>query len=172
MNETFSTFVADPVREEEFSSCIFEWVKTEQAGMISKFAGFIVENDVEYTCFQDGNRVRTSLLGDVVLKHRDESTLLMIKEHEIQVEPRKAMHSPVTSPLQILITKSKKKKEKISLEIDLEMPSPSFVSLMKDSFDNMEEEILDFVLSQLTNEKIRESLKKSLKKKYESANTK
>jgi hypothetical protein len=167
MSEIFSIFVSDPAREEDFAGCIFEWVKTEQAGMLSKFAGFVTENDVEYTVFQDGNRIRTSLIGDIVIKHRDESTLLMINSPENN--ERNHITSAVSvapNPLQALIKKSKKKKEKVQLEMDIEMPSSSFVSLMKDSFDNMEDEILEFVISQVNNEKLRESVKRMLKKKY------
>lgn len=63
-------------REEDFSSSVFEWVKTENQGTTCRFKEFVVENGIEYTVFSDGSRIDTRLIGDIVLKHDNVSQVL------------------------------------------------------------------------------------------------
>lgn len=63
-------------REEDFSSSVFEWVKTERQGDVCKFKEFVQENGIEFIVFNDNTRVNSTLLGDVVLKHQHESQIM------------------------------------------------------------------------------------------------
>jgi hypothetical protein len=156
-------------REEEFATCIFEWVKTEQTGTLSKFASFVVENDVEYTCFIDGTRIRTDLIGDVVIRHRDESTLMTIPGERYAMPPgeRTYVQAPAPSnPVNELIKKSKKKKEKLSFMIQVELPVQQFYDLMSDSFDDIDTEIVNYATSQIDFAKFVDSVREAIKQKY------
>lgn len=63
-------------REDDFASSIFEWVKSEKQGDICRFREFAIVNGEEYVVFNDDSRVKSMLLGDVVLKHQHESQIL------------------------------------------------------------------------------------------------
>jgi hypothetical protein len=63
-------------REEDFSSSVFEWVKTERQGDVCRFKEFVQENGIEFIVFTDNSRVNHALLGDVVLKHQHESQIM------------------------------------------------------------------------------------------------
>lgn len=87
--ETMSEVKIPKTREEQFSESHFEWVKTEREGDVSKFKGFEIENDIEYTVFVDNTRIRTDLIGDVILRHQHESEILGIQplEHTQPIQP-------------------------------------------------------------------------------------
>jgi hypothetical protein len=63
-------------REESMAESSFEWVKTERAGDLSRYREIVIDNGVEYIVFQDGTRVNSSLIGDVILQHQNSFEIL------------------------------------------------------------------------------------------------
>lgn len=171
-------------REDIFSKCYFEWVKTEKQGDVSMFQHFILENDVEYVVFQDGSRIRTDLLGDIVLMHSHPSEIIgdvglvaeMNPQESIQeLKPaqdfsaRLMAEAPVNravpteiDPVLAILDKTKKKTEKVTLTLTLKIPAPDLYNVIKENFDNTDEILLENVMDQIHDSLLRDALRKEL----------
>ena len=180
-------------RETEYTLSHFEWVKTERAGDSCRFKNFEVENDVEYVVFQDNSRIRTSLIGDVVLMHKYEGEMLgaalaaqaakedenydrltaglAVEEIVVRTSPEQPTHvsQPTASqdPVVAILEKTKKKTEKITLTLQLKIPSPELYNVIKENFDNTDEILLQSVMAQIENDLLKDALKKELQNIYQ-----
>jgi hypothetical protein len=151
-------------REEDFTRSSFEWVKTERAGDIVKFKEFIIENDIEYTVFQDNTRVNSALIGDVILKHQYDNETIgglgpefeKVNQPANKIIPTQSVttqHSTSASPVQVILDKSKKKRKKIQFELIMDLPSAEVLSIIKDNFDASEEELYSFFVAKIDKKK-------------------
>jgi hypothetical protein len=173
-------------REEEFAECTFEWVKTERVGDISKFKTFLVENDVEYVVFQDNTRINSALLGDIVMMHKSEFDLMTVREDFTEVLPKEEVpvsveSLPVPPPAQVavevkqpekdnpvhaLLGKAKKKKQKLMLQLELQLPSEEMYTIISDNFENGDDEIVEFIMAELSPDLIKRAINSALRDKY------
>jgi len=173
-------------REEEFAECTFEWVKTERVGDISKFKTFLVENDIEYVVFQDNTRINSALLGDIVMMHKSEFDLMTVREDFAEVLPKEEVHVsverlPMTPPAQAvievkqpekdnpvhaLLRKAKKKKQKLLLQLELQLPSEEMYTIISDNFENGDDEIVEFIMAELSPDLIKRAINSALRDKY------
>jgi hypothetical protein len=96
--DNMSTATVPKTREEDYASSIFEWVKADREGDVCKFKEFTVVNGEEYVVFNDNSRIKTILLGDVVLKHQHESQLLG-KELKPAPKPEVTEDEPFEFPI-------------------------------------------------------------------------
>ena len=182
VRQTYSTMTENieipKTREEKFAEATFEWVKTERSGDLSKFKEFREENGIEYVVFQDNTRVNAALIGDVVMMHNNEFELMTYKEDfepapQTQVTPVAAPYtappavpSTQSNPVHELLKKAKKKKQKVTLTVELNLPAEDVYRIVSENFDNGHEEVLNFILGDLTEEAIRTALTSALKDKY------
>jgi hypothetical protein len=79
-----------------------------------------------------------------------------------QITPNVSQPNPVHD----LLRKAKKKKQKISLHIELQLPSEEMYKIVSENFDNGDQEIVDFILKELSDETIKLALVSALKDKY------
>ena len=170
-------------REEQYTECIFEWVKTERAGDTCKFKNFLTVENVEYVVFDDDSRIISTLIGDVVLMHSHSSQLvgnvIPEKTDEEIMGYSNIMEKPMNTtiinttevqqqnnPVMAILDKSKKKSEKITLTMIVKIPSPELYSVIKENFDDVDNVILDSVLTQLDDKILRDSVRKELQNIY------
>ena len=163
-----------PSPEEKLQNSSYEWVKTERAGDICKFREIIKEGNEEYIGFTDGTRVRSSLLGDVVLQHEHPAEIL--GANELAIKPVQHLTSVIqhptviptpttevivphpipkaeTSPVLSILEKSKKKKKKVQFDFMMEIPSSDVLSIIRENFDASETELFDFFVSKIDKKK-------------------
>ncbi len=172
-------------REEIFSESHFEWIKTEREGDICKFDHFLHENGIEYVVFQDTTRVRSDLVGDVILMHSHESEILgaetrpvvepvnnsilnHVRAEQVPILPRvePVVHKAI-DPVKEIFDKSKKKTEKITLTLSLKILPPDLYHVIKENFDNTDEILLQSAMDQIHDTILREALKKELQTIYQ-----
>lgn len=171
-------------REEEFAESIFEWVKTEREGDVCKFRQFVVENGTEYTVFEDGTRVNTTLIGDVVLMHKHPEEIISKIGNPLEKvqSPVSTPHVPpplyssaaqlvpsnsnatASSPIFSILEKSKKKKKKIQLEITADLPSAEVLSIVRDNFDASDDELFAYLVNKIDKKKFIASVIASVNK--------
>jgi hypothetical protein len=174
-----SMMMESKTREEVYSSAKFEWVKTERAGDVCDFQKFEEDAGVEYIVFEDNSRLRTDLLGDVVLIHADPSAILgrdMIPQSNSQPNVFDQLplrihetRTPVNSnsdPVVSILEKTKKKTEKINISITVKIPSPDLYQVVRENFDNTDEVLLENVMQQVQESVLREAVKRELQNIY------
>lgn len=173
----------EKTREEIFAESHFEWVKTERQGDVCRFKEIVVENDIEYVVFIDNTRVRTDLIGDVVLAHQHPEEILGIRpdmegliestvtQHipppPVQPQPQQVLHVKEVDPVLSILEKTKKRTEKISITLALKIPAPELYNVIKENFDNVEDVLLENVMDQIHDNLLRDALKKELQSIYQ-----
>lgn len=178
-------------RDEIFAEGHFEWIKTERAGDVSKFARFERgENGIEWVVFQDNTRVNSALIGDVVLMHQYENEILggaatspTAEENVVHSAADYSrltagledavVHQPnnlsnvyakneATDPVNAIFEKTKKRNEKLTLTIQVKIPAPEVYSVIRDNFENVDDILIQNVISQIEGKALREAVKASL----------
>jgi hypothetical protein len=169
----------EKTREEALAESHFEWVKTERQGDVCRFQTFLFENDTEYVLFTDGTRIRTDLIGDVVLAHRYPEEILGFDaelSNAPYVDPILSQQPQITQyatrvvetdPVVAILEKTKKKTEKITLTLNLKIPAPDLYNVIKENFDNTDEILLNSVMDQIHDNLLRDALKKELQTIYQ-----
>ena len=169
-------------REEVYAESHFEWVKTERQGDVCKFQTILFENDVEYVLFTDGTRIRTDLIGDIVLAHQYQEEIigftppvvsetpyadpLLAKQPQITQTATRVISTEI-DPVVSILEKTKKKTEKITLTLNLKIPAPDLYNVIKENFDNTDEILLDSVMEQIHDNLLKDALKKELQNIYQ-----
>jgi hypothetical protein len=179
-------------REEIFQGSQFEWVKTERSGELCQFQQFEIDNGIEYTSFTDGTRIRTELIGDVVLMHEHGSEILgnelflptppapqsqptsqpqlnFVEQTEVQrasQELQTENRALVTDPVVSILEKTKKRNEKISLNLTVKIPSPELYAVIRENFENVDEILLQNVMDQIQEIALRDAIKRELQNIY------
>ena len=164
-------------KEEIFSSHKFEWVKTERSGDVCEFDHFEGEGE-EFTCFTDNTRIRTELIGDVVLMHlfsneiigkellNPEKNILGVETvvHTAQIQPRKAQSSQ--DPVISILEKTKKRTEKMNLTLNVKIPSPEIYLVIRENFENVDDILLENVMAQIQQNSMKEAVRRELQNIY------
>ena len=169
-------------REDKFAKCYFEWVKSERSGDVCKFSNFVEEGGVEYTVFTDKTRIRTDLIGDIVLMHQYENEILgdamkveptvstvlqHVRAEQHREAPRKISEpTKIQDPVVSILEKTRKRNEKITLTLTLKIPSPELYTVIRENFDNVDEILLDSVMTQVQEKSLRDAVKRELQNIY------
>jgi hypothetical protein len=173
----------EKTREEIFQDSHFEWVKTERQGDVCRFKEIVFENDIEYVVFIDNTRVRTDLIGDVVLAHQHPDEILGIRpdtegllestaarytpSSPAQPHTHQVLHVKEVDPVLSILEKTKKRTEKVSITLTLKIPAPELYNVIKENFDNVEDVLLQNVMDQIHDNLLRDALKKELQNIYQ-----
>lgn len=166
-------------KEEIFANHKFEWVKTERSGDICEFDHFEGDGE-EFTCFTDNTRIRTELIGDVVLMHMYSDEILgkdlLTPEKNILGLPVVNTTQPLNPPARLkqntqhpvvaILEKTKKKTEKINLVLNVKIPSPEIYAVIRENFDDVDEILLENVMEQIQQNAMKEAVRRELQNIY------
>ena len=106
------------------------------------------------------------IIENIELKGIQESKEI-IQENKVNESVESKGLLNVDSPIHALLSKQKQNKKRVDISISLDLPSKSLFSVLSDSFDDAESDIIEYALSNLDPEDIRKSLKVSIRKMYE-----
>jgi hypothetical protein len=70
------------------------------------------------------------------------------------------------NPIHELLKKRKTNLMGISIDLELNVPPKELLVILEDSFDNAEDEVVNFVLSSINTEDIKKSVKSALSEYY------
>lgn len=155
----------------------YQWLKTERAGTITEFLNLAIEQDGSLMVeFADGSRIKYELLNEYVLKTNNEHELLEVDQPVVvekhaqgtNISNVQVRNAPKVSdnPIHTLLKKQKPNPVNIDITIDLNIPSAELYGVICQSFDNAEEEIVNYIVSGLDIETIKDSVKEAIKKYY------
>jgi len=153
----------------------YQWIKGEHAGNITEFCNVCVENDgMVWIEFMDGSRINQPLLDTYLIKTNNASELLDVekpidqiaKTNISNVQIREVPKAP-DSPIQTLLKRQKPNMVGIDITLELNIPSAELYSVIISSFENAEEETINYIASGLDIEIIKESLKKAITDYYQ-----
>ena len=157
----------------KYQGMMFEWIKGDLIGSTNTFKEIKEAGENFFIEFIEGGRINEDLV--------DEYTLFYPAPPQIQNLPSVEKSSSVTSivygesqksgidpdsPIYSLLKKQKKNMVEVSIKIELNLPSKELYGVLSSSFEDEENEIIEFVIDGIDIEDIKKSLSESIKRNY------
>lgn len=168
-----------PLREELAAVPKFQWVKTDKAGRVTEFKDVVVVNGMILVEFTDGTRVKYDMLGDAVMRIQDDSMLLNIApdpvaNHGVPINnatPHVSIGTPKPkSPIHALLEKQKSNPVPVEISIEMNLPPVSLYKVLSQSFDNADDDIVEFIVADLDVPMIRDAVRRAITNFYTGTN--
>ena len=169
-----------------YSAFDFEWIKGDHNTAVESYKNVTQLGDSFFIEFQSGNRINTEFLDEFMIiypaqpKNKPSKTFPEIPGN-VEIKDKFSVTSIVyedqknidtDSPIYKLLRKQKKNMVEVSIKIKLNLPPKELYSVLLDSFEDAEVEIIDFVLDGVDIQTIKDSLSASVKMNYYSEKNK
>lgn len=165
--------------KKEYSVYDFQWIKGENIGSTEEYKDVVVSgNNVPFVEFQSGARIKISLINEYMTKHptstRPSSANLIDKQsiqnsrdlYQVSINHSVPVLQEKNSPIHSLLSKQKQNIVEVNLKIKINIPPKELYQVLCDSFDNADDEIVEFCTKDINLEQIKESISHSLKSMY------
>jgi hypothetical protein len=156
----------------------FQWIKGDDAGKVVKWDGTIEEIDGvgNFLVFSDSTRANESLLNDFILEIANENDLILLPEpkplprennppmQRVQLESApisQQIEKPV-SPMHRLLAESRKTKTTVNISLVSDMPPTDLMRVLADSYDDGEQQILEYISANLNVEDLKAQVAKQV----------
>ena len=157
---------------------VYQWVKTERTGTVCHFQDITEDDGLLFVEFSDGSRVNYNLLDEMLVKLTSEAEAMQLGGDPITLDTplnsigkatiRNGPQATVKeNPIHTLLKKQKPNKVGVDISLDLNMPPKDLYKVLEGSFDNAQEEIVEFIVADINIENIRTAVKDAIKKFYE-----
>lgn len=152
----------------------YQWIKGENAGNITEFCNVCVENDgMVWIEFMDGTRINQPLLDQYLIKTNNTHELLDVEkpltaEAKTNVSNVAIREAPkvAENPIHTLLKRQKPNPIALDFTLDLNIPSIELYNVICASFDNAEDETVNYIVSGLDINIIKNSVKEAIKHYY------
>ena len=159
---------------EKLSQCSYQWIKGDDVGKVEEFKSLTNFNGQDSISFSSGGRIASNLLDEFMVKVEkgfyepafEKSNTNNVQQRQITGKPEIHPIREIETPIAGLLKKQKENWVDVDLNLTINLPQKSLWDVIISSFDNAEEEILDYVTKDLDIEVVRESLRKSIKDIY------
>jgi len=160
-----------------FANHDFQWIKGENLMNVVSFDIVTQQDDEFYIHFKGGSRINYSILEEYMTWYPTQ-----------RVEPRPAptpapqsqasvssikfgdagsvVNDASQSPIYNLLARQKKKPVEIEFKIKVPLPSKDLFNVLTSSFDDAENEIVQFIIDSIDIDDIRNTLSKSIRENY------
>lgn len=178
--------------KELLSTKDFQWLKGDQMGSIEKYQDVVQDpsSGMTFVCFISGSRMNIDLLQEYMdmfpaqLVNFNPVTPQISETSPLQAAPVPSTGQPKPnravvetnrvseveieeSPIYKLLKKQKNNWVSVNISLKLNLPPKSLYSVLVSSFDDAENEIIDYVTEGINIEDIRQALGKSILAYYE-----
>ena len=160
----------------DLSNYSYQWIKGDNIGHVNDYKSVVEAGGNEYLVFTDGSRLALSLLDEYMVKVEKgfyETAFDKVQPaREAPTSPKRAgrseLHTIVKeeSAIASLLKKQKENWVDVDLNLTINLPKKALWDVIISSFENAEDEIIDYVTKDLDIEVVRESLKKAIKDIY------
>ena len=168
--------------KEEYSKYSYQWIKGDNISFIQNYQDIIDEKGKKYMVFTDKTRISLDLVNEYmtrVEKSFNDNQLIpqnKIPAAEIKSIKNREANTETTiitqiKPIFSLLSKQKENWVKVELKLVINLPQKNLWDILLDSFDNAENDILEYVTKDLDIEVVRSALRDSIKDIYKSQKT-
>jgi len=175
------------VLDRELKPFAYQWTKGDNNGNVCEYVDVFKDpvTGVIWVNFKDGTRINYSLLNEYMIQidpiNRRELAAPLIEVTGTSVEKispvRNVMladNSPISTkssnPITSLLEKQKPNWVEVGINLKLNLPTKSLYNVLTSSFEEADKEIIEFVVSDLDLEIIKESLRINIKEIYKGTN--
>lgn len=150
----------------------FQWMKGERANYVTTLRDVTFDETNVWIEFQDGSRINYAKMDEYILKVMDDSELLEIKgdapKQQQPIEAKIAAATKKDNPIYALLKKQKQNPQTVDISLTLNLPSAELYKVLSEAFENAEKEIVDYIVTDINVDTIKEAVKESIIKYYHS----
>lgn len=165
--------------DKELSPFVYKWTKGDNDGEICEYEDLFKDptSGIIWINFKGGSRINYLLLNDFMLQIEPSSVKQEVIEQLANPTMRNVMlsdnKSKVTlpdNPIVSLLQKQKTNWVEVGINLKLNLPTKNLYNVLTSSFEDAEEEIIEFVVRDLDIELIKDSLRINIKDIYNKSN--
>jgi hypothetical protein len=154
---------------------VYKWTKGDDEGNICVYDNIYKDpvSGIVWINFKDGSRINYALLDEFMIRLEENQitqpkTLPAVHTHKNVIladSPQNIQHTQL-NPIVSLLEKQKPNWIEVGIKLKLNLPTESLYGVLSNSFENAEEEIIEFVVRDLDIELVKQSLRNQIKEIY------
>ena len=168
------------ILDRELKPFLYKWTKGDNSGSVCEYESIFKDptSGIVWINFKGGTRINYSLMNEYMMQI-DSSAIVQsapVIEHQVPVknvmlsEGKPKIKVP-DNPIVSLLEKQKPNWVEVGINLKLNLPTKNLYGVLTSSFEDAEEEIIEFVVRDLDIEIIKESLRINIKDIYKSNGT-
>jgi hypothetical protein len=163
------------ILDNELKKFLYKWTKGDNNGEICEYENLFKDptTGIIWINFKGGTRINYSLLNDFMMEIEPSSIKQGLPEQIASVPIRNVMLSEVKpkailpdNPIVSLLQKQKPNWVEVGINLKLNLPTKNLYNVLTSSFEDADEEIIEFVVKDLDIELIKESLRINIRDIY------
>ena len=167
--------------DRELKPFLYKWAKGDNSGTVCEYESVFKDptTGIIWINFKGGTRINYALLNEYMMQIDSSSIVhnepvaqnnnLPVKN--VMLSESKAKVPDLENPIVSLLQKQKPNWVEVGINLKLNLPTKNLYNVLTSSFDDAEEEIIEFVVRDLDIELIKESLRINIKDIYKSNGT-
>ena len=165
--------------DKELSPFVYKWTKGDNDGEICEYENLFKDptTGIIWINFKGGSRINYLLMNDFMLQVEPSAIKQGAIEQVANIPMRNVMLSDSKSkvtlpdnPIVSLLQKQKANWVEVGINLKLNLPTKNLYNVLTSSFEDAEEEIIEFVVRDLDIELIKDSLRINIKDIYNKGN--
>jgi len=165
--------------DKELSPFVYKWTKGDNDGEICEYENLFKDptSGIIWINFKGGSRINYLLLNDFMLQIEPSAIkegaieqLASLPMRNVMLSDNKAKVTLPDNPIVSLLQKQKANWVEVGINLKLNLPTKNLYNVLTSSFEDAEEEIIEFVVRDLDIELIKDSLRINIKDIYNKAN--
>ena len=165
--------------DKELRPFVYKWTKGDNDGEICEYEDLFKDptSGIIWINFKGGSRINYLLLNDFMLQIEPSAVkegaieqLASLPMRNVMLSDNKAKVTLPDNPIVSLLHKQKANWVEVGINLKLNLPTKNLYNVLTSSFEDAEEEIIEFVVRDLDIELIKDSLRINIKDIYNKAN--
>jgi len=166
--------------DNELKPFLYKWTKGDNAGDICEYDNVFKDptTGIIWINFKGGSRINYAILNEYMLQiepssivHSEPIVKNALPVKNVMLSETKAKVPDLENPIVPLLQKQKPNWVEVGINLKLNLPTKNLYNVLTSSFDDAEDEIIEFVVRDLDIELIKESLRINIKDIYKSNGT-
>ena len=168
------------ILDRELKPFLYKWTKGDNAGNVCEYESIFKDptTGIVWINFKGGTRINYLLVNEYMMQI-DSSSIIQsapVIEHQVPVKnvmlsEGKTKIKVSDNPIVSLLEKQKPNWVEVGINLKLNLPTKNLYNVLNSSFEDAEDEIIEFVVRDLDIEIIKESLRINIKDIYKSNGT-
>ncbi len=166
--------------DRELKPFLYKWTKGDNAGTVCEYESVFKDptTGIIWINFKGGTRINYGLLNEYMMRidsssivHNEPVVQNSLPIKNVMLSESKSKVPDLENPIVSLLQKQKPNWVEVGINLKLNLPTKSLYNVLSTSFEDAEEEIIEFVVRDLDIEIIKESLRINIKDIYKSNGT-
>jgi hypothetical protein len=168
------------ILDRELKPFLYKWTKGDNSGTVCEYESVFKDptSGIIWINFKGGSRINYSILNEYMMQidssaivHSEPVVQNNLPVRNVMLSESKAKVPDLENPIVSLLQKQKPNWVEVGINLKLNLPTKNLYNVLTTSFDDAEEEIIEFVVRDLDIELIKESLRINIKDIYKSNGT-